>query len=130
MDLTRIPIPTLEEARMPVASSVFTLDVERNGTTSVVRCHGNLVAGVGNILHSKVCELLPVSKRIVLDLKDVEKMDSMGLGTLVRSYVSTRSAGCELVLTHLGQRVRELLGITHLLTVFTEMGERGIKMGF
>ncbi len=114
----------------PAARAALTLDVERNGTTAVVHCHGNLVAGVGNVLYSQICQLLPDSKRIVLDLADVKNMDSMGLGTLVRGYVSARSSGCELVLMHLGPRVRELLGITHLLTVFTEIGERGIRMGF
>jgi anti-anti-sigma regulatory factor len=49
----------------------------------------------------------------------------MGLGTLVRLYVSSRSAGCSLELINLGKRVRELLGLTHLLSVFTVIGEHG-----
>jgi anti-anti-sigma factor len=57
-------------------------------------------------------------------------MDSLGLGTLVRIYVSTKSAGCELILKNLGKRVRELLGLAHLLNVFTVIGESGIKIGF
>jgi anti-anti-sigma regulatory factor len=54
----------------------------------------------------------------------------MGLGTLVRIYVSTKSAGCQLILKNLGKRVRELLGVSHLLGVFTVIGENGIKIGF
>jgi anti-sigma B factor antagonist len=60
-----------------------------------------------------------------LDLSDLTLIDSMGLGTLVRLYVSSRSAGCSLELINLGKRVRELLGLTHLLSVFTVIGEHG-----
>jgi len=49
----------------------------------------------GNILYSQVCKLLPGTKKLTLDLCDVNYMDSMGLGTLVRIYVSTKSAGCQ-----------------------------------
>jgi anti-anti-sigma regulatory factor len=47
---------------------------------------------------------------------------------LVRLYVSAKSAGCELELINLGKRIRELLGVTHLLSVFAICGEQGIKM--
>jgi anti-sigma B factor antagonist len=77
-----------------------------------------------------VCPLIPDSKRIVLDLTDLIQLDSMGLGTLVRLYVSSKSGGCELVLIHLGKRVRELLGITNLLSVFTIIGEHGNMVRF
>jgi anti-sigma B factor antagonist len=52
----------------------------------------------------------------------------MGLGTLVRLYVSARSAGCSLELMNLGKQVRMLLGTAHLLTAFTIVGEHGIKI--
>jgi anti-anti-sigma factor len=55
-------------------------------------------------------------------------MDSMGLGALIRLYVSARSAGCDLELINLGKRIRQLLGVTNLLSVFTVIGETGIKM--
>ena len=112
------------------AASLLTLDVERNGTQPVIRCLGKLIAGVGGTLYSQVCQILPDTKKLILDLTDVTYMDSLGLGTLVRIYVSTKSAGCELILKNLGKRVRELLGLAHLLNVFTVIGEQGIKIGF
>jgi anti-sigma B factor antagonist len=112
---------------MPDNAAVLTLDVEHIANTVVVRCHGKLVAGVGDLLYSRVRELLPDSKRIILDLTDLVRMDSMGLGTLVRLYVSARSAGCSLELMNLGKQVRLLLGTAHLLSAFTIVGERGIK---
>jgi anti-sigma B factor antagonist len=113
-----------------VALPLLTLDIERKDDLTVVRCHGKLVAGVSTNLYAQVCPLIPDSKRIVLDLTDLIQLDSMGLGTLVRLYVSSKSGGCELVLIHLGKRVRELLGITNLLSVFTIIGEHGNMVRF
>jgi anti-sigma B factor antagonist len=109
------------------AASHLTLDIDRAAHAAVVRCRGKLVAGVNNFLYIKVSELIPDSKRIVLDLTDLTFMDSMGLGTLVRLYVAARSAGCNLELINLGKRIRELLGIANLLSVFTIIGENDIR---
>jgi anti-sigma B factor antagonist len=111
------------------AVSFLTLEIDCAGQTAVVRCHGKLVAGVTDVLSIKVRQLIPDTKRIVLDLKELNHMDSSGLGTLVRLYVSARSAGCDLELMHLGKQVRHLLGLTNLLSVFTIVGEHNIKMG-
>ena len=107
----------------------LTLDVERKDNVIIVRCHGKLVAGVDDILYSRVKQLIPDSKRIVVDLTELVRMDSMGLGTLVRLYVSARSAGCSLELMNLGKQVRILLGTAHLLTAFSIVGEHGVKLG-
>jgi anti-sigma B factor antagonist len=109
------------------AASRLTLDIDRAADAGVVRCRGKLVAGVNNFLYLKVSELIPDTKRIVLDLTDLTFMDSMGLGTLVRLYVAARSAGCNLELINLGKRIRELLGIANLLSVFTIIGEDDIR---
>jgi anti-sigma B factor antagonist len=89
-----------------------------------------LNSSVGNLLYTKVSKEIPSTKRIVLDLADVNYMDSLGLGTLVRLYVSAKSAGCNLELYHIGKRVREMLGVTHLLGVFTVIGEHGTIIRF
>ena len=87
-----------------------------------------LVSGLTDILYSKVRPMIPETKRLVLDLCDVQFMDSMGLGTLVSLYTSAQASGCELQLLKIGQRVRELLGITHLLDVFSIIGEHGVRL--
>ena len=111
------------------AAPVLTLDVQKcTGNVFVVYCHGRLVAGVCDILHSRVSELIPTTQRIVLDLSDLKHTDSMGLGTLARLYVSARSVGCSLELINLSQQIRHLLGITNMLSIFTVIGENGIKM--
>ena len=104
------------------------LEVDRAGDTAAVRCRGKLVVGVNSLLYAEVSRLIPGTKRIVLDLTDLTFMDSVGLGTLVRLYVAARSAGCNLELINLGKRMRELLGIANLLSVFTIVGEGDIRM--
>ncbi|MGA2456944.1 MAG: STAS domain-containing protein [Terriglobales bacterium] len=108
-------------------ASHLTLDVDRTGNAAVVRCSGRLVAGVNDLLYLEVSQLIPGSKRIVLDLTDLTHMDSTGLGTVVRLYVSAKSAGCVLELINLGKRIRQLLGVTNLLSVFTVIGEQNIR---
>jgi anti-sigma B factor antagonist len=111
------------------AASPLTLEFARKGSTVVVKCNGRLVSGVNDILYTKVHELFPDTKRIILDLTELTRVDSMGLGTLVRLSVSARSAGCSLELINLGKQVRQLLGMTNLMSVFQIIGEHGIKMG-
>jgi anti-anti-sigma factor len=107
-----------------------TLDVERSGDVTTVKCHGKLVFGFCDVLYSKVRELIPTSKCIVLDLTDLQQMDSMGLGTIVRAYVSANAAGTSLVLINMGPRIRQMLGVTNLLSVLTEMCEKGVTIRF
>lgn len=108
--------------------SQLTLDVDRAGKAAVVRCSGKLVAGVNDLLYLEVSQLIPAYKQIVLDLTDLVHMDSTGLGTLVRLYVSAKSAGCDLELINLGKRIRQLLGVTNLLSVFAIVCEHDIRM--
>jgi anti-anti-sigma factor len=108
--------------------SVLTINVERIGGVIVVHCHGRLVYGATHVLSTAVVDLIPTNKRIILDLSDVEHTDSMGIGTLVRLYVSAKTAGCSLELTNLSKQVRNLLGLTGLFSIFTVIGEKGIKL--
>ena len=56
--------------------------------------------------------------RIILNLEEVNYIDSVGLGTLVASYTSARKQGGDLKLLHLTTRIHDLLQITRLCTVF------------
>jgi anti-anti-sigma factor len=109
------------------AASTLTLAVERDSDTAIVRCSGKLVYGVNDLLSAQVKQLIRECKRIVLDLKDCTHMDSMGLGTIVRLYVSAKSARCALELMNIGPSVRNLLGVTHLISVLAVVGENNIR---
>jgi anti-sigma B factor antagonist len=56
-------------------------------------------------------------------------MDSSGLGSLVALFVSARSAGCSLQLVNLSHGIERILSLTNLLSVFSVIGESGIKLG-
>ena|SRR5579864_9045781 len=104
------------------------IDMDRDGDTVVVRCGGKLVAGVTEYLYADVRRLIPESKRIVLDLTELTYMDSRGLGTIIRLFVSARAAGCDLELVNVGERIRKLLGLTNLLSIFTVCGEHHVRL--
>ncbi|MBI2822703.1 MAG: STAS domain-containing protein [Acidobacteria bacterium] len=57
-------------------------------------------------------------KHMLLNMRDVSYMDSSGTGELVGAYASVTSQGGQLKLLNLTARLRELLAITKLLTVF------------
>lgn len=114
---------------MPDNAVSLTLDVDRNGSTAIVRCHGKLIAGVDDSLYRTVKQLIPECKRIVLDLTDLARVDSMGLGTLVRLYVSARSAGCSFELINLGKQVQMLIKTANLTSAFSTICEHNIKFG-
>lgn len=89
------------------------------GGVTVVHCSGRIVFGdEAAALRSTLKNILSASKNILLDLSDVSYIDSGGLGTLVGVYSSARAAGADIKLTGLGQRVRDVLQITKLVTVF------------
>ena len=58
------------------------------------------------------------SKKILLNLHDVDYIDSTGIGTLASAFTSVRRAGGELKLLNLTHKVKDLLQITKLYTVF------------
>ncbi|MEO7028280.1 MAG: STAS domain-containing protein [Acidobacteriaceae bacterium] len=106
----------------------LTLIVEDKGATAVVLCQGKLVLGVTDLLYLPVSQLMSNHQSIVLDLAGLTHMDSIGLGTLVRLYVASKTRGCTLELRNLGKKVRDLLILTNLLPVFSIVGETRIWM--
>ena len=93
-----------------------TRDVE--GVT-VVSCQGRIVFGEeATFLRENLKRVLNSNRKLVLNLSGDNYIDSGGLGTLVGVYSSARSAGADIKLTGLGQRLRDVLQITKLVTVF------------
>jgi anti-sigma B factor antagonist len=113
----------------PVMNSLA-FNVERKDNAALVHCRGRLVSGLCGEFYDKIHALIPDNKRIVLDLTDLAFIDSMGLGTLVRLYVSAKSGGSCLELINLGKQIREILGLTNLLSLFGDMCEKGVTMKF
>jgi anti-sigma B factor antagonist len=81
---------------------------------------GRITIGDGTIgLRKRILELLETGQtNLLLNLADVDYIDSSGLGEIVRAYTTVRNAEGQLKLLSLTRRVRDLLQITKLLTVF------------
>ncbi len=91
---------------------------QADGVT-IVSCHGRLMFGEeATELRAELKRVLASTREVVLNLAGVSYIDSGGLGTLVGVYSSARAAGAEIKLTGLGQRLRDVLQITKLVTVF------------
>lgn len=85
----------------------------------VVDCSGRIVYGEESAnLRKSVKQLLVQNPQVVLSLCEVNYVDSGGLGTLVSLYTTARHAGGAVKLARVNQRVRDLLQLTKLLTVF------------
>lgn len=87
---------------------------------SIVNLSGKITLGEGGVaLREEVRKLLAEGKKkIVLNLAEVNYIDSSGLGELVSAYTAVKNAGGELKLLSLTSKVRDLLVITKLVTVF------------
>lgn len=86
---------------------------------TIVDCRGRIVFGDESMkLREIVKDLLKTSRNLVINLAEVNYIDSGGLGTLVGLYTSARGGGGQIKLANLTHRVGELLQVTKLLTVF------------
>jgi anti-sigma B factor antagonist len=101
-----VPTPTLK------------LTTERTPDATVVRCVGRITSVTNPVLLETVRGLLPEGKRVVLDLTEVDYVDSSGLGALVSVYVSGKRANCKVDFVNFGSRIKDLLRITRLAALF------------
>ena len=101
----------------PVSMKTSTRQVD--GVT-IVDCSGRITLGEGSvILRDTVRDLLSKGqKKILLNLGDVNYIDSSGIGELVSAFTTVRNQGGELKLLNLTKKVHDLLQITKLYTVF------------
>ena len=94
------------------------LETLRTPDEITVRCNGRITSATSAQFQSTIRALLPETKSLVLDLTDVNHMDSSGLGAVVGLYVSAKRQRCALKLVNLSQRVQDLFRITKLAAVF------------
>lgn len=85
--------------------------IDLSGRITLGEATGMVRDNIKNLLSSG-------QKNILLNLKDVTYMDSAGLGELVGAYASVTNAGGAIKLLHTQGKVKDLLGVTKLYTVF------------
>jgi len=87
---------------------------------SVLDLSGKIVLGEGDgQVRDRIKDLLADGqKKILLNLGEVNYIDSAGLGALISSYTTVKRQGGNLKLENLTRRIQDLLAITKLITVF------------
>ena len=93
-----------------------------------VRCHGQLTGERATRLRNEVRPLVGNGSKVTLDLTEVTFMDSLGLGVIATLFISARTAGGQLEVVNLSPRLRDLLSVSHLLSLFEPAGQSNIKM--
>jgi anti-sigma B factor antagonist len=98
----------------------MTLKRRRIDDVVILDLSGRITIGEGTlVLRSEIQKLLDAGDtKFLLNLADVDYIDSSGLGELVSSFTTVRNKNGQLKLLSLTRRVRDLLQITKLLTVF------------
>src|SRR5262245_55222599 len=98
------------------------LNARRLDDVAILDLSGRITMGEGTlIVRDHIQKLLNTGDRkFLLNLGDVDYIDSSGLGELVTSFTTVRNQGGHLKLLNLTRRVQDLLQITKLLTVFEE----------
>ena len=86
----------------------------------VVDLKGKLTIGEGDeLLREKINSLMQQGHtNLLLNLAEVPYVDSAGLGEIVRTFTTVKHQGGTLKLINLTKRIKDLLTITKLLTVF------------
>lgn len=98
----------------------FQLSRQMIGDVVVLRPAGKLTIGVAEIaLRDEIRTLIAQGhKKIVLALSKTTSVDSSGFGELVAMYTNLANAGGHVILAELPHKIRDILEITQMITVF------------
>jgi anti-sigma B factor antagonist len=91
------------------------------GDVVIVDVSGKVTLGDGGdaMLKDKMGSLVQQGKKkVLLNLGDVSYVDSAGLGAIVQAYATLNKNGGALKLLNATKRIKDLLSITKLLTIF------------
>lgn len=94
-------------------------DREESGVV-ILQPKGKIMGGPdASLLHDKLYEYIQQNKKhVVIDLADVDWMNSTGLGILISGYTTLRNNKGQLKLANVTDKIQSLLTITKLVTVF------------
>jgi anti-sigma B factor antagonist len=92
---------------------------EQDGVV-VLEIKGQMIGGpeAAELQEAIKSNLAKGAKHYVLDLAEVDRMNSTGLGNLIGGLTTVRNAGGELKLAKVAQKIQSLLVITKLVTIF------------
>ena len=98
----------------------ITITLRRLDDVVILDLEGRITIGEGSIVfRDRIQELLKAGdKQFLLNLAHVNYIDSSGLGQMVASFTAVRNQDGHLKLLSLTRRIKDLMQITKLLTVF------------
>jgi anti-sigma B factor antagonist len=98
---------------------------------SVLDLSGRITLGEGSVqLRDAVRDLIGKGqKNILLNLGDVNYIDSSGLGELVSAYTTAKNQGASVRLLSLTKKVKDVLQLTKLYTVFDIYDDEAVAIG-
>ena len=90
------------------------------GEVTILEFEGRLILDDGELILRETVDQLAEAGRvkIILDLAEVNRIDSAGIGMLVSKYLTAMNRGGRLKLLHLNSRADEMLHMTKLIAVF------------
>jgi anti-sigma B factor antagonist len=96
------------------------IDTREVAHVTILDVNGRIVLGdeIGDLRDAVRRLLADGKKKIILNLAEVDYIDSSGVGELVGCFTTVRNAGGELKLLKLSQKVKDVLYVTKLYTVF------------
>src|SRR5215469_5038919 len=95
------------------------LQIDAHDHVSVLRCRGRLTYGAETVEFVRATrQALDTSKEIVLQMAELTRIDSGGVGALGSVLITSRKQNAEIKLAMLHPRVREVLRITGLDLLF------------
>ena len=96
------------------------LNTRQVGDVTVIDAAGRITLGEGSSTFRDTIKDMTAkgNKKLLLNLGDVSYIDSSGIGEMVSAFTSVTNAGGQLKLLNLTNRVKDLLQITKLYTVF------------
>lgn len=91
------------------------------GNVTVIQLEGKLMGGPdATQLHESLHKLINADiKNVVIDLKGVDWINSSGLGILISGLTTVRNSGGNLCLAHASEKIKNILNITKLSSVFS-----------
>ena len=111
-----------------ISSPGLNLHIATHPDAVVVNCRGSLTFENSDFVKREVKSRMPEKGRMILDLSEVTRMDSSGLGAVVALYLSARAKNCDFDLINLNKQIRDLLAISNLLSIFETVGRHGMRM--
>ncbi len=99
----------------------FSASVRLSAGVTLIDIGGWVARSEAGALHDMLHDLLGKGrKNFVLNLKEVQHLDSSGIGELASAYATVKKSGGQLKILHLSSKVRDLFSLTNLYMVFEE----------